>query len=457
MNKYFQSLSQYFSINPLDEIRTHRVKVALESGGLAIVFIGLGWVLLFSYLKIWPIVLIELILMLVGLTALVLLKRNRIRSAVFLLLTGLFSILLGMSVFLDIPSSTTPRVVHLYFLVIAFYAYQLLVNEHKFLRHGIFLLFLCAFIVFSGSNLAIPISYSIPEGVRLIGAWTNSFFAVGLLCLILYIMQSDFALRTKIGGELGKALWGNQFELYYQPQVDEASCVFGAEALIRWNHPVRGVVAPSEFIPLAEKIGLMIPIGYWVLSDACTQLSKWAKKPGMAHLTISVNVSAQQFYEADFVSKVLGMIKYSGVDASLLKLELTESVLIRNVDDVIAKMTALKAAGVGVSLDDFGTGYSSLSYLKRLPLDQLKIDQSFVQDILVDQHDAAIARTIIALGRDLGLKVIAEGVENEDQKQFLLKNGCYAFQGYWFSHPLPINEFDVYLARGLATINANFD
>lgn len=447
MKKYFQRISQYFSINPLDEIKTHRIKVALETGGIAIAFIGLGWALLFAYLKVWPVVLIELVLMLVGLTALVLLKRNRIRSAVFLLLAGLFSIILGMSVFLDIPSSTTPRVVHLYFLVIAFYAYQLLANEHKWLRHGVFLLFICAFIVFSGSNIAIPLSYSIPEGVRVAGAWTNSLFAVGLLCLIFYIMQSDFALRTKIGSELGKALWENQFELYYQPQVDEAGRVFGAEALIRWNHPVRGVVSPCEFIPLAEKVGLMTPIGYWVLSEACAQLSKWAKQTEAAQLTVSVNVSAQQFYETDFVSKVLMLIKHSGVDAHLLKLELTESILIQNVEDVIAKMAALKAAGVGVSLDDFGTGYSSLSYLKRLPLDQLKIDQSFVQDILIDQHDAAIARTIIALGRDLGLKVVAEGVESESQQKFLLENGCYAFQGYWFSHPLPIHEFDVYLAR----------
>lgn len=445
MNRLLQRISQYFSIGPQEEIGAHRVKVALEVGGFATALVGFSWAIFFASLKAWPVVLVELLVLLVGLGTLALLRKNRIRNAVFLLLTSLFLILSGMSLFLDIPSPDVPRVVHIYFLVFAFYAYQLLINERQWLRLGVFFFLLVTFVAFSSSNVSVSNAYSIAEHVRTQGAWVNSFVAVALLCLILYIMQSDFSLRNQIAGDLGKALWENQFELYYQPQLDGAGKVFGVEALIRWNHPSRGVVSPGEFISIAERIGLMNPIGYWVLNQACLQLTKWAGNPETAHLTMSVNVSAQQFHDADFVSKVLFKIKHSGVNPNLLKLELTESVLIKNVDDVIAKMEQLKAAGVGVSLDDFGTGYSSLSYLKRLPLDQLKIDQSFVRDILTDSHDAAIARTIIVLGRDLGLKVIAEGVESESQQRFLLENGCYAFQGYWFSHPLPIKQFEAYL------------
>jgi len=453
MNKHFQKISQYFSISPLDEINAHRVKVALETGGIAVALVGFGWAMFFSYQRAWPIVLVELVVMLVGLGTLVMLKRNRIMNAVFLLLSAMYCIVLGMSIFLDVPSATTPRVVHIYFLVCAFYSYLLLLNQKKWLRLGVLFFILSSFVLFSGTNFSVSSVYTIAESVRLVGAWVNSAIAIGLLCLILYIMQSDFVLSSQIGSELGKAIWENQFEQYYQPQVDGGGKVFGAEALIRWNHPVRGVVSPIEFIPIAEKIGLMTPIGYWVLNQACVQLRKWSEKPETAHLTISVNVSAMQFHDPDFASKVLFKIKHSGIHPSRLKLELTESVLMKNVEDVIARMMMLKEAGVGISLDDFGTGYSSLSYLKRLPLDQLKIDQSFVRDILTDSHDLAIARTIIMLGRDLGLKVVAEGVESESQQRFLLENGCYAFQGYWFSHPLPIKQFEAYLGdthHGLA-------
>ncbi len=447
MDKYFQKLSQYFSISPADEVDAHRVKVALEVGGIAVALIGFGWAVFFLFRGAWVIALIELLLMLAGLSALVMLKRNRIMKAVFLLLSAIYGILLGMSLFLDVPSADTPRVVHIYFLVCAFYSYLLLVNQHKWFRRAALIFLLANFVLFSGTNFSIGSVYVIPENVRLAGAWVNSAIAISLLCVILYIMQSNFVVSSQVGSELGKAVWENQFELYYQPQVEGNGEVFGAEALIRWNHPVRGVVSPMEFIPIAEKLGLMIPIGYWVLNQACLQLEIWSKKPETAHLTVSVNVSAQQFSDPDFVSKVLLKINSSGIQAGLLKLELTESILMNNVEDVIVSMTMLKAAGVGISLDDFGTGYSSLSYLKRLPLDQLKIDKSFVRDILDDSHDLAIARTIISLGRDLGLKVIAEGVESERQQHFLLENGCSAFQGYWFSHPLPIEQFEDYIGH----------
>jgi diguanylate cyclase (GGDEF)-like protein len=248
-------------------------------------------------------------------------------------------------------------------------------------------------------------------------------------------MQARMAGRAALEGDLRAGLAQGQFFLQYQPQVDCDGRVTGAEALLRWSHPARGMVSPSEFIPLAESSGLILPLGRWVLETAARQLAVWAKAPATAHLTMAVNISARQFRDPGFVDLVLRVIEQTGADPLRLKLELTESLLLDDVGDAIAKMTALKSRGVGFSLDDFGTGYSSLCYLKRLPLDQLKIDRSFVRDVLSDPNDAAIARTIVALAQTLGLAVIAEGVETEAQRNFLSDNGCRAFQGYLFGHP----------------------
>ncbi len=256
-------------------------------------------------------------------------------------------------------------------------------------------------------------------------------------------MEQVVMKRAALEKDLRAALQQEQFVLYYQAQVAGGQLT-GAEVLIRWPHPQRGLVSPFEFIPIAEENGLILPIGLWVLEAACKQLAIWAKQPAFAHLTIAVNVSAQQFRQDDFANHVLNILKATGADPQRLKLELTESLLVSNVDEVIEKMFALKAKGVGFSLDDFGTGYSSLSYLKRLPLDHLKIDQSFVRDVLSDPNDASIAKTIIALAASLGIGVIAEGVENALQRDFLAQAGCHAYQGYFFGRPVPIAEFEHY-------------
>jgi diguanylate cyclase (GGDEF)-like protein len=258
-------------------------------------------------------------------------------------------------------------------------------------------------------------------------------------------MQTVVVQRAALEAGLRNAIKENQFLLHYQAQVDDTR-ITGAEALIRWQHPERGTVPPAEFIPLAEETGLILTLGSWVLEAACAQLAQWATRPDRAHLTIAVNVSVQQFREPDFVDNVLTIIGRTGARPDRLKLELTESVLVDNAQDIIQKMGALKAKGIVFALDDFGIGYSSLSYLKRLPLDQLKIDRSFVRDVLVDPNDAVIARTIVALARSLGLGVIAEGVETEAQRDFLAAAGCHAYQGYHFCRPLPIDEFEAMLS-----------
>ena len=255
-------------------------------------------------------------------------------------------------------------------------------------------------------------------------------------------MQAMVSARAALERDLRQALQLEQFSLHFQPQVQRGGLVSGVEVLLRWSHPERGMVPPGEFIALAEDTGLIIALGEDILQQACRQLALWAGQPAMAHLTLSVNVSPRQFQQDNFVELVLAVLERTGAPPQRLKLELTESLLIANIDDVITKMDAIKARGVGFSLDDFGTGYSSLSYLKRLPLDQLKIDQSFVRDILVDPNDAAIARMVIVLAESLGLEVMAEGVETIAQQQALHGQGCHAYQGYLYSRPLPLEEFE---------------
>jgi len=260
-------------------------------------------------------------------------------------------------------------------------------------------------------------------------------------------MQAVVTASAALQADLTAAIANQQFDLYYQAQVDASHQVIGAEALLRWQRPKHGPVSPAEFIPAAEESGLIISIGQWVLATACAQLAHWAQVPALAHLSLAVNVSARQFHHPEFVSQVLAALASTGANAQRLKLELTESLLVDDMEEVITKMTALRAYGIGFSLDDFGTGYSSLAYLKRLPLDQLKIDKSFVFDVLTDPNDAAIAKTIIALAHSLGLGVIAEGVETEAQRHFLSQAGCQTYQGYYFSRPVPVAQFEAYVQQ----------
>ena len=254
--------------------------------------------------------------------------------------------------------------------------------------------------------------------------------------------------RRQLEEDLHLALQGEQFVLHFQPQVDVMRRVFATEALLRWQHPQHGLVPPARFIPLAEDTGLIVPIGQWVLETACAQIKVWSDDARTSQLQVAVNVSARQFRQADFVDQLRELLARSGAEPARLKLELTESLVLDNVADTIARMNAIKRLGVTFSMDDFGTGYSSLSYLTRLPLDQLKIDRAFVSRLPDTQSDAVIAQTIVTMGRSLGLKVIAEGVENEAQRQFLARHGCHGYQGYLFGRPLPVKAFEQLLRPG---------
>jgi diguanylate cyclase (GGDEF)-like protein/PAS domain S-box-containing protein len=260
-------------------------------------------------------------------------------------------------------------------------------------------------------------------------------------------MQEAITARAGMEKDLRKAIEHGDFQLHYQIQVGSSGHIFGAEVLIRWIHPERGMISPLNFIPLAEETGLMLPIGQWVLDTACAQLKIWQQNSLTRDLVLAVNVSAMQFHQDDFVERVLTTVACYDINPRRLKLELTESILIKNISGIISKMEALSKIGIRFSLDDFGTGYSSLQYLKKLPIHQLKIDQSFVRDLITDASDKAIVRTIITMAHSLDIDVIAEGVETQDQRQYLLDNGCTDYQGYLFSKPLPIQEFEALLKK----------
>ncbi len=270
------------------------------------------------------------------------------------------------------------------------------------------------------------------------GRNTTRFFAPEL--------QAAINARASMEEELRVAIKQDQFLLYFQPQIDRGT-IIGTEALVRWKHPQRGIIFPGTFIPLAEETGLILPLGDWVLETACQQLAAWANKKETAHLSIAVNISARQLRQPDFVENVLAAIERTGANPHRLEMELTESMLVENIEEVISKMTELKLHGFRFSLDDFGTGYSSLSYLKRLPLDLMKIDRAFVRDILTDNAGGAIAQAIVSLSRAMGIPVLAEGVENEAQREFLAGLGCHLYQGYLYSWPVPLLEFEKLLAR----------
>ncbi|MEQ1621237.1 MAG: EAL domain-containing protein [Methylococcales bacterium] len=262
------------------------------------------------------------------------------------------------------------------------------------------------------------------------------------LCFFDQAMQVVVTGRAGLEADLRLALEQNQFILYYQMQKNHDGQTLGAEALLRWQHPVRGLVLPMEFIPLAEETGQILAIGQWVMENACAQLKRWENNPHTQSLHLAINVSALQFHQPDFVEQVQAVLTKTAIDPNRFKIELTESIAIKNIGDTISKMHALKNIGVSFAMDDFGTGYSSLAYLTQLPLDQIKIDRSFVRNIGEKDSDALIVQTIIGIANNLCIKVIAEGVETELQRAFLEQHGCLQYQGYLFSKPVPVEEFE---------------
>ncbi len=431
------------------------MRMTLWIGAALLIMLGLGWAAFFSAKGAWAIVAMDVVMLVVGITIAVLTHYKRTRVAFFLLVTSMFVVICGVCLLLDVPSAQAPRSTHNFLLVLAITSLVFLRDDTRAMRYGVTGICCIGFVVLASWPKGLDTGYTLPEGMRVWGTWVNNFFATLGIYAMVHVMVADLAEHSAMEMALRKGLMRGEFFLTYQPQVTAQGQVIGAEALLRWRHPKLGLVPPAEFIPLAEQSGLILPLGAWVLGTACSQLVEWSTKPGLDTLTLAVNVSVRQFQQANFVQQVQSVMERTGVNPRRLKLELTESSLVHDIEDIITKMDQLKALGVGFSLDDFGTGYSSLNYLKRLPLDQLKIDQSFVRDILTDSNDAAIARMVIGLGDSLHFAVIAEGVETRGQLQFLVQNGCRLFQGYLFSQPGPAEAFEAYvLATGTVPAGA---
>ena len=398
----------------------------------------------------WPVVGLHLFTVGLGAGTALLARRGHTRAATCLMLSSLYLVLCAECVLLDNPTAAAPRSVHYYLLTLGVVTSLLARQEPPWLRHGLPLLFLATFVWFAAGPAGSPTALQLPDSVRVAGPWINTPLALAAVYASLLTIQADVAWRHGLENELRNALLAGEMLLHYQPQVAGQTQVVGAEALVRWQHPQRGLVPPGEFIALAERSGLMLPLGDWVLRNACQQLTVWALRLETAGLRLAVNVSASQFAQPDFVARVQRIVQQTGANPERLELELTESMLADDLDDIVAKMLALKAQGIGFSLDDFGTGFSSLTYLRRLPLDRLKIDQSFVHSMLTSSQDAAIAQAVVTLGQSLKLEVIAEGVETQEQRRQLAEMGCRLYQGYLFSRPVPLAEFDALILRHAA-------
>lgn len=428
------------------ERHEQRVRNLILVGGLLCVVISLIWSIV--YLQMGDICRfsVTMLTVLAGGFLFVLVLQERMRvAAVFMI--HILVVTVTLSSLAEMSPPGIPRSVHMNFLPVATAAFLIFYREGIYLRIVVPLVILLIFLVFQMHLVPPPATQALPlPQIGWLGVWANNITAIGSTCVVIAMMQTNISLRRALENDIRQAIARGEFHLHYQPQMDGTGRMIGAEALLRWRHPVRGNVPPGEFIALSEETGLIIPIGEWVLRSACAQLQAWANNPATQHLTIAVNVSASQFRQPDFVEHVRSILSLSGAPASRLKLELTESALADDVTIVVAKMRALKEIGISWSLDDFGTGYSSLSSLKRLPLDQLKIDQSFVRDLQTDPRNMPIVEAILSLSETLDLSVIAEGVETEAQLAALANAGCRYFQGYYFSRPIPIAELDRLLA-----------
>ena len=417
----------------------------LLAGGLVILVLGLGWAMFFAWRGEWRMTGIELALSLLGAAALLTLRLRRINAAKWLVFVGTYAFICMFVLWLDVRTGAIPSNTHLFLLVLAACAHYVLGNDAAWLRRGAITLFLATFVVFAVMPQGAPADLALNGRVRSIGTWVNLLnvtSAAACLMLVLRLQDSDRRADHALHQALRDALASRRFELFYQPQVDATGRIIGAEALLRWRDPRRGLVLPDKFVRAAEETGFILPLGQWVLTQACEQLQAWRQQPQLGRLRLSVNVSALQFQQPEFVAQVLDTLRRAGMAGEQLTLELTESVLVQDVDGVVGKMQALRDAGVRLALDDFGTGYSSLAYLRQLPLSELKIDQSFVAGIHRDRRVDSIIRSLLQLGQDLGIDVIAEGVEQAEQHVFLREQGCALFQGYLFGKPMERAAFE---------------
>lgn len=419
-----------------------RMVVAYQWGALAFAGAGVAWAVVFSLMGWWWVVALDFAIVASGLVTFFLIRRGHFNFGLLAAQAALMMIAIVMALVMDVPTAEHPRVSHLYLLVIAALGYLNYQREKSAAQLALIGICLAAFVVFASAPLANPFMVTMPDTLRTGGTWANAFGATAMLAACIHAMHAEFARKDRFSRELTTALWNDEFRLVFQPQVDTAQATIGAEALLRWYSPGRGEVSPGEFIPQAEKLGLMPAIGGWVFEQGCETLASWAKNPGLRHLSLSINVSANQLVHEDFETFVRDTLEKSGADPKRLTLEITESMLLTDMEPIVQKLVRLRELGITFALDDFGTGYSSLAYLRRLPVQQIKIDRSFVQDAVSALRGAQLVKNVIHIGRDLGMEVLAEGVETMAQHALLSAAGCEYFQGYLYGRPTSLDAFE---------------
>lgn len=423
------------------EDHSQRFWLAYGAASLAVAVMALGWGIFFASRQAWALVGIDVAVIAVALMSFLLAHRRQLSAALLFSQVSFFFIILVFCLVFDVPNAVAPRVTHIFLLVLALLGYINYQRERSRLQLAVVVLCLASFIVFSSTNFTAPVTQPIADEFRTFGTWVNTIIAVTLLCGGIYVMQLKFAHNLDQARDIKAALTNREFELFYQPQVDETGKVSGAEALLRRKRPGGGYISPAEFIPAAEEAGLMPALGDWVLGEACRTLAFWQQDEATRALKLSVNVSVDQFMKADFVETLMARIAARELDPTRLKLELTESMMVDDVDVIVEKMRTLRTAGIILSLDDFGTGYSSLSHLRQLPIHEIKIDRSFVQDAPQSKRNRILLKSIFDIARMLEFSVVAEGIETKEQLLLLQSFGCTIFQGYYFGRPVPLAEF----------------
>ncbi|WNY29715.1 EAL domain-containing protein [Acinetobacter calcoaceticus] len=399
------------------------------------------WTIYFAFAQMWLIVYMDVFFTLVSIFSLYLIYIRRISAGILLSQVVLLAFPVVFCLIFDVATLDRPRVAHLFLPAGAILGYLNYRRDPSFLQIALIILSIASFIFFSGSSFTLDSAIPLSENIRDHGGWIATCVATLMICISIYAMQLEIQTENTMVQDLRLALAKEQFELFYQPQINASETLIGAEALLRWHHPVLGYVPTKDFIPAAETFGLMPEIGEWVLAQACKVLKDWSKKDETKDLTLSINISADHFMKPNFDQTVIGLIQQYEINPSRLILEITENIALNNCVSMIEKMHILSKQGIQLSLDDFGTGYSSLSYLQKMPIRQIKIDRSFVQAALDDKRSNKLVTGIIKIGLDLNLQVLVEGIETTEQFSAFKNNGCTEFQGYLWGCPMPLNDF----------------
>lgn len=419
---------------------SRRFRFAYSAATLAGFALTAGWAVVFAFMQWWLMAGMELAIAAVAVASFLMARRDRMTVALLVLQYAFLVFIMAFCLLFDTPSASAPRVTHHFLLVLAMLGYITYQHKRSLPQLFVIALSLVGFVVFASAPMVFSFARPIPDEFRTIGSWVNVSIAVAMLCGGIYALQREFARNADQARDIKTALKNRAFELFYQPQFDQSGALVGAEALLRWKKADH-YISPAKFIPVAEEAGLMPDIGDWVLNEACRTLAFWQQEEETRELKLSVNISVDHFMRPGFVDGVLERVHALEIDPARLKLELTESMVVKDIDVIVAKMGALRTAGITISLDDFGTGYSSLSHLRSLPIQEIKIDRSFIQAAPASKRNRLVLKSIFDIARTLDLSTVAEGIETEDQFRLLQSFGCTIFQGFHFGRPVALSDF----------------